>query len=69
VWEKYYPSHNARLGSYLYVAEIATGFDAVRFGDEGQQWAIMGVNEFLDHPKVVDFLKLRLRDYLNGCAK
>ena len=42
------------------------GFDpaAVRFGDEGQAWALMPVAEFVAHPKAVPHIVLRLAEYL-----
>ena len=39
---------------------------AVEFGDEGQGWGLMPVQEFLTHDKVVPQFKPRLTDYLSG---
>lgn len=65
VWEQHYPAAlPTEPGSYFFVAELEDGFGAIRFGDEGQQWAFMPIAEFLGHPKVVQSLKNRLRDYL-----
>ncbi len=38
----------------------------VVLGDEGQGWALMTVQEFLAHDKVVPQFKPRLQDYLRG---
>jgi 8-oxo-dGTP diphosphatase len=65
VWEKHYPAPNPTdLGSYFLVADFPDGFGEVSFGEEGQQWRIMAVEDFLDHPEVVNQLKMRLRHYL-----
>ncbi len=45
-------------------AEIA----AIRFGDEGQEWRMMPVSEFLAHPKGVDHLQTRLVPALTARA-
>lgn len=65
VWEQYYPALiSTDPGSYFCVAKLEDGFGPIRFGDEGQQWAIMSIADFLDHPEVVESLKSRLSDYL-----
>ena len=66
VWERYYPALIANdPGSYFLVAKLKNGFGTIRFSDEGQQWAAMSVEDFLEHPEVVESLKSRLRDYLS----
>ncbi|HEV7307615.1 NUDIX hydrolase [Ensifer sp.] len=65
VWTRYYPARIATdPGSYFLVGKLEQGFGPIRFGDEGQQWAMMSITDFLDHPDVVESLKSRLRDYL-----
>ena len=66
VWTRSYPGRTPESPvSYFLVAEMKNeGFDDVAFGDEGQQWAVMTLHEFLDHPEVVSHLKHRLREYL-----
>ncbi|MDF8354989.1 NUDIX domain-containing protein [Ensifer adhaerens] len=65
VWTRYYPAqHTIAPGSYFLVGKFEEGFGPVRFGDEGQQWAMMSIADFLNHPEVVESLKSRLRDYL-----
>lgn len=36
----------------------------IRFGDEGQRWQMMPVNEFVQHPQGIAHLRQRLADYL-----
>lgn len=38
-------------------------FDKIVFGDEGQGYKLMGIEEFLDSDKVVPQLQDRVRDY------
>jgi len=64
VWERYYPDDSQAAGNYFYVAIMEAGFGKVVFGNEGQQWGEMSIEEFLDHPMAIDLLKQRLRDYL-----
>lgn len=66
VWERYYPAASAGLGSYFYVAKLDGDFGQIVFGNEGQCWKIMPVDEFLSHPEAVETLKQRLGDYLSG---
>lgn len=42
--------------------------EAIRFGEEGQQWAFIGVEAFLSHPNAVPHLQQRLREYLREAA-
>ncbi|MCZ8077913.1 MAG: NUDIX hydrolase [Rhodobacteraceae bacterium] len=46
------------------VAEVA----AIRFGDEGQGWALMPTDEFLTHPKAIPDLQHRVRLALSAQA-
>ena len=45
-------------------AEVA----AVRFGAEGQGWALMLIDDFLNHPKAIPGLKARVRRALTALA-
>lgn len=45
-------------------AEVAT----IRFGNEGQCWALMPVAEFLNHPKAIPDLQERVRLALTALA-
>lgn len=41
-------------------AEVA----AIRFGEEGQYWRMMSIDEYLAHPEAISHLQARLTDYL-----
>ncbi|MGD9476712.1 NUDIX domain-containing protein [Shinella sp. G-2] len=65
VWERYYPAKiPGAPGTYFHVAHLAEGFGDIVFGEEGQRFEIMSLQQFLAHPLVVDNLKDRLRHYL-----
>lgn len=49
-WSVFFAAHISR-------AEVAQ----VRFGTEGQGWALMPVADFLNHPKAIPGLKARVR--------
>ena len=39
--------------------------DNIVFGDEGEYWALMPIQSFLDHPRAIPHLKQRVSDYLS----
>lgn len=52
------------------VAEISEDdVAAIEFGDEGQEWRLMTMVEFLAHHSVPETLKSRLRDYLEFSSR
>lgn len=52
------------LANYFCVASIDDDHIAdVRFGDEGQRWEMMTIENFIDHPDAVPDLQDRLRSY------
>lgn len=65
-WRRRYPgvlhaqSHTWFLAAAIEEAEVA----AIRFGDEGQGWQMMGFDEFLGHAEAIAHLQARLADYL-----
>lgn len=67
VWRRRYrnaskPSEHA----YFMVAHLLeTEISAIKFGDEGQYWQMMDLQEFLKHPKAVPQLQSRLAYYLS----
>lgn len=65
-WNKTCPSaHIEGAQAVFMVAEISEDdIVAIQFGDEGQEWRLMTVVEFLAHNGVRETLKSRLRDYL-----
>lgn len=66
VWERFYPAGMAAdPGTYFCVAQLDGGFGEITFGEEGQQWEIMSIENFLEHPAAIGHLKIRLHDYLS----
>ncbi|MFZ5956245.1 NUDIX hydrolase [Pseudomonas knackmussii] len=65
-WQRRYrATHGPAPWAWLLVARIdAAEFAAIRFGDEGQYWQLMDVDEYLDHDQAVPYLQERLRHYL-----
>lgn len=67
VSEKAYPAiHDPTLTSYFMVATINLDtIAAIKFGNEGQGWKMMTIDDFMSDPKVIEALKERLADYLD----
>ena len=66
LWSKVYPSmlYEGRQSVFM-VSQISQGqFDNIVFGDEGQCYKLMPIEEFLTSSQVVPQLQGRLRDYL-----
>lgn len=68
LWSKVYPSMLfADKHSVFLVGKLAQEqFDSIVFGDEGQGYKLMSIDEFLRSDKVVPQLQERVRDYLDG---
>lgn len=66
LWAKVYPSMLfADKQSVFLVGKLAQEqFDQIVFGDEGQGYKLMGIEEFLGSDKAVPQLQDRVRDYL-----
>ena len=66
LWSKVYPSMLfADKQSVFLVGKLAQDqFDSIVFGDEGQAYKLMNIEEFLTSSQVVPQLQGRLRDYL-----
>lgn len=66
IWEKAHPAmHDSSLTAYFMVANIDD--DDVKdivFGDEGQGWKLISIDDFMKDDTVVEPLKGRLGDYL-----
>ena len=65
LWSKVYPSMLfADKQSVFLVGQLTQNqFDNITFGDEGQGYKLMNVEEFLGSDKVVPQLQDRVRDY------
>ncbi|HEX5448320.1 MAG TPA: NUDIX hydrolase [Candidatus Saccharimonadales bacterium] len=68
VWQETYPAmHDDKQIAYFMVAELTRGeVEAIKLGDEGQEWRLMDVEEFFDRNDVVGPLKGRLTGYLKA---
>ena len=66
LWSKVYPSMLfADKQSVFLVGQLTQNqFDNITFGDEGQGYQLMNVEEFLSSSQVVPQLQDRVRDYM-----
>ena len=66
LWSKVYPSMLfADKQSVFLVGQLTQNqFDNITFGDEGQGYQLMNVEEFLSSSQVVPQLQERVKDYL-----
>ena len=68
LWSKVYPSmlFEGKESVFLVGKLRQEQFDSIVFGDEGQGYKLMSIDEFLSSDKVVPQLQGRLREYLEG---
>ena len=68
LWSKIYPSmlYEGRHSVFMVGQLSQEQFDNIVFGDEGQGYKLMSIEEFLISDKVVPQLQERLREYLEG---
>ena len=66
LWSKIYPSVIFKdKQSVFMVGQLRQNqFDSITFGDEGQAYKLMNIEEFLNSKRAVPQLQGRLRDYL-----
>ena len=66
LWSKVYPSmlFEGKESVFLVGKLAQEQFDSIVFGDEGQGYKLMNIDEFLGSDKVVPQLQERLRDYM-----
>ena len=66
LWSKVYPSmlYEGRQSVFMVGQLSQDQFDSITFGDEGQGYKLMNIEEFLTSSQVVPQLQGRLRDYL-----
>ena len=68
VWGRDYGTSSGDI-SWFFAAHVpAVTHKQIVLGDEGQGWALMSVDGFLGHDRVVPQFKPRLGDYLAGVA-
>ena len=65
---RFIPACSLKVGSLSFmVGQLSQElFDSIIFGDEGQAYKLMNIEEFLTSSQVVPQLQGRLRDYLEG---
>jgi 8-oxo-dGTP diphosphatase len=61
---RYRPPHEAIDAWFFAATLLETEVAAIRFGDEGKDWMLMPVAEFLAHESAIAHLRACLRDYL-----
>ena len=66
LWSKIYPSmlYEGRQSVFMVGQLSQDQFDSITFGDEGQAYQLMSIEEFLNSKQAVPQLQGRLRDYL-----
>ena len=66
LWSKVYPSmlFEGKESVFLVGKLAQEQFDKIVFGDEGQGYKLMNIDEFLSSDKVVPQLQDRVRDYM-----
>ena len=66
LWSKVYPSvlFEGRQSVFMVGQLSQDQFDSITFGDEGQGYQLMNVEEFLTSSQVIPQLQERLKDYL-----
>ena len=66
LWSKVYPSmlYEGRQSVFMVGQISQEQFDNITFGDEGQTYKLMSIEEFLNSKQAVPQLQGRLRDYL-----
>ncbi|HEX8227559.1 MAG TPA: NUDIX hydrolase [Candidatus Saccharimonadales bacterium] len=67
IWQRTFPSMlEPGMIAYFMVARISqSDVDNVRFGDEGQGWKLMPVDQFMQLEDAVPYLKPRMQAYLD----
>ena len=68
LWSKVYPSmlFEGKESVFLVGKLAQEQFDSIVFGDEGQGYKLMRIEEFLGSDRVVPQLQDRVRDYLES---
>ncbi len=68
LWQKVFPARHddsKSANAYFMVAKITDDeIEKIVFGDEGQGWKMMSIDEFFSSSEVVEALKGRLTSYL-----
>ncbi|MCD5971388.1 MULTISPECIES: NUDIX hydrolase [Pseudomonas] len=68
VWTRVYPGQGlGGLDTWFFVAQVPSGtFTNIRFGNEGQRWAVTTIEAFLANNVAITHFQHRLREYLSS---
>ena len=67
VFKAKWPDYLNTGNSFFFVVDGRQAeIDSIVFGSEGQCWQLMGIDEYLSHPKAIPVLKTRLLGFLNS---
>jgi 8-oxo-dGTP diphosphatase len=71
VWSRVCPSVFPDRSNDLFLVAMlpADKLKDVRFGSEGQRWALVAIGEYLSNEAVVPHHRVRLQDYLKEAAE
>jgi 8-oxo-dGTP diphosphatase len=65
IYKQEVPNHSNNGSSFFFVAEgYKSEIDSISFGDEGQHWTLMPIEDYLSHPEAIPALIARLKGYL-----
>ena len=60
--------YRTELSCFFAAHATTTEIEEIKFGDEGELWCIMEIEDYLTHSDAVPNLQQRLRDYLSFIA-
>ncbi len=64
VWRRYYPDDPTP--AWFFAAHLPrSAASDIRFGSEGQEWALMAPEAYVADDRAVPHFRLRVKDYLN----
>ncbi|MEO6761418.1 MAG: NUDIX hydrolase [Candidatus Saccharimonadales bacterium] len=68
IWQSTHPAmHDPKIIAYFMVSNISQAdIQSIHFGDEGQGWKLISIDEFMQAGDVVEPLKARLQTYLDS---
>ncbi len=67
IWSRVYQRPHGRVWFFAaHLPAVAAG--DIRFGDEGQGWALMAPEAYCAHPLAVPHFAVQLRRYLEACG-
>lgn len=64
-WSKIYPARTKEGAAHYFMVGSLTDAEisSIRFGDEGQDWALMSISDYLQLPDAIKELQLHVTDY------